>query len=1164
MKKFRLIITLLVVVTLVSTTLAQDLQFAKTLHRDWSFIENKGQLADENGKLLPDIKYYGRDKGVNIYCRQQMLSFVFTKTTFKDKANASNEIPSKFDEPEIDKVDYERMDMIFVGSNANAPILTSGQKETYLNYYLAHTPEQGITNVHQFEKLTYKNIYNQIDLVIYVKEQGIKYEFIIHPAGKVSDVKIKWEGTTPELLSNGSIKYLNHLGFIEESAPFSFLTSGEKVESNFYKNHDGSISFKTGYYHEHNTLTIDPNLSWGTYFGGSDDDIINDISIDIAGKVISTGSSFSTSGIATSGAYQTSLAGSNDGIIAKFASNGNIQWATYYGGSRDDELSGITIDTAGNIYITGNTRSSSGIATSGAFQTSFSGTGVSDALIAKFTSGGNRIWGSYFGGTSNDRGHSISLDNSGDIVMLGMTGSSGLATTGAYQTSPGGAAYDIFITKFNNSGSRLWATYYGGSDNETGGVVKIDTSGNIIIGGITYSTSGIATSGAYQTSNAGGTNDGFLAKFNTNGSSLIWGTYFGGTSRDNITGITVDLPGNIYLTGFTDSPSGIATSGAYQSTNAGKTDAMIAKFNSGGNIQWATYYGGSDVDNGYDIDFNKNGYLYISGKTTSSNGMATTGAYQTTYSGGGGEDAFLCKFTTGGSRIWGTYFGGSGRELVIKVATDSTNVIISGASSSTSGIASSGTHQTSFGGGPYDGFIAKFKDCLMTDSTIIKTVCDSFVLNKITYKTSGTYTQTLTNAVKCDSIITLKLTVKKTFATLIKTSCDSFVYYGTTYKTSGTFTQKIANKAGCDSVVTLKLLIKVSSDTILTIASCNNYTLNAVTYNTSGTYMQKITNLRGCDSLITLNLTITKPTDTTLNATACNSYVLNGQTYSSSGNYTQTLTNKANCDSTITLNLTIEESTAFTLTKKDCNSISLNGTTYNSSGTFIQALTNKAGCDSTLTLKLTINKSTSSTINQTACDQFVLNGTTYNKGGTYTQTLTNKKGCDSTITLNLTINQNPEAYFSATVNKNKVTFTPKDMNAKNYAWEFGDGGTSTQKSPVYTYPSIANYTVKLKITSNEDCTNEHDTTISIQSVGDIAKNIKTGITLFPNPTKSEVYISGLTEPALIKLMDATGKLIAEMESSKISKLNTMDLSKGIYLINISNEQMNQTKKLVIE
>ena len=498
------------------------------------------------------------------------------------------------------------------------------------------------------------------------------------------------------------------------------------------------------------------------------------------------------------------------------------------------------------------------------------------------------------------------------------------------------------------------------------------------------------------------------------------------------------------------------------------------------------------------------------------------------------------------------------------IASRSGNIIISGYTKSTSGIATSGAYKSSYGGGVTDGFIAKFQFCASTNSTITKSVCDSFVLNGKIYKTSGTYKQYLTNSVKCDSIITLKLTVKRTASTIIKTSCDSLVLNAVTYRSSGTYIQKITNAAGCDSVITLKLLIKISSDTSITKVSCDPYTLNAITYDSSGTYNQKRTNKRGCDSLITLNLTITKATDITLTEKACNSYVLNGITYTSSGTYTQVLTNVSGCDSTITLKLTIKESSVSTITETVCNSFSLNGTTYNSSGTFIQTLTNIAGCDSILTLKLTINKSSSFTIDQTSCGHFVLNGTTYNKGGTYTQMFTNNKGCDSTITLNLTINQNPDAHFSANVNKNKVTFIPAEMNAKTYSWDFGNGGTSIQKSPAYTYLSIGNYTVKLKITSNDDCENEDDSTISIQSTGDIIKNVKTGIILFPNPAKGEVYISGLTERSIITLMDAAGKIINVYVSDKSTSINTSNFSKGIYLLNISNRQLNVNFKLIVE
>src|SRR5205807_2269372 len=161
------------------------------------------------------------------------------------------------------------------------------------------------------------------------------------------------------------------------------------------------------------------------------------ISTDASGSIYIIGRTLSATGIATSGAYQTSNAGNFDVFLAKFSSSGSRTWATYYGGSDDDEGYGVSIDGSGNVYVTGNARSTSGIATSGAYQTSYKGGFVlGDAFVSKFSNSGSLIWATYYGGSNDDLGNGICTDASGNIFISGYTSSSnGIATSGAYQTS---------------------------------------------------------------------------------------------------------------------------------------------------------------------------------------------------------------------------------------------------------------------------------------------------------------------------------------------------------------------------------------------------------------------------------------------------------------------------------------------------------------------------------------------------------------------------------------------------------------------------------------------------------------------------------------------------------------------------------------------------------
>ena len=184
---------------------------------------------------------------------------------------------------------------------------------------------------------------------------------------------------------------------------------------------------------------------------------------------------------------------------------------------------------------------------------------------------------------------------------------------------------------------------------------------------------------------------------------------------------------------------------------------------------------------------------------------------------------------------------------------------------------------------------------------------DSVVVH--TYSSPGIYSVSLTvtdTASGLDSTYTLNLTINSsTNSSIITTACNSFMLNSQTYFSSGTYTQILTNTAGCDSTITLNLTINNSTNSSITTTTCDSFILNNQTYFSSGTYTQTLTNTAGCDSTITLNLTINNSTNNSITTTACDSFMLNNQTYFSSGTYTQTLTNTAGCDSTITLNLTI-------------------------------------------------------------------------------------------------------------------------------------------------------------------------------------------------------------------------------------------------------------------
>ena len=259
-------------------------------------------------------------------------------------------------------------------------------------------------------------------------------------------------------------------------------------------------------------------------------------------------------------------------------------WGTYYGGTNSDYGNEVCLDASGNVYIVGYTYSTVNIATAGAYQTVIGLT--PDAFLVKFNTNGVRQWGTYYGGSSTDYGQGCCCDPSGNVYLVGYTYSTGMATVGSFQAALS-AGPDAFVVKFNTSGARLWATYYGGTLTEYGETCQCDASGNLYFCGRASSTAGISSAGAHQVTLAGGT-DGMLVKLDPNGVRL-WGTYYGGTLTDYCYGLCVDNSGNVFINGYTTSTGGISTAGAHQVATGGGADDYIAKFNTNGVRQWGTF-----------------------------------------------------------------------------------------------------------------------------------------------------------------------------------------------------------------------------------------------------------------------------------------------------------------------------------------------------------------------------------------------------------------------------------------------------------------------------------------------------------------------------------------------------------------------------------------------
>lgn len=673
----------------------------------YSFIENCGQIRDQNGQPRTDIAFRLQSTDVTILSGKTALHYQWHEA----EGPAGKDIRSL----QQKSMRVYRMDVQLIGSDPNARVVKEEQQDYYEQYYQEYNGLKG--NVaHAYSKITYQDVYPGIDWVLYVSRkangaESVKYDFVVRPGADVSKIRLQYSGATSlSIGQDGSLVAVTPAGTIKEDAPYSYTLAEDnsgskvKVDSRFVLN-GNILGFKTSGYK--GTLVIDPSLEWATYYGGVGFDLGTVLNCDNSGNVFLTGASYMGSDIATTGSHQSTNAGNFDAFLAKFDKDGNRLWATYFGGTGIDYSYGLVCDINNNVYISGITTSATGMSTTGSHQPA-SGGGGGDNYLARFDSSGTLIWSTYYGSSGAESGGVCTSDNMGHVYLAGYTSGNNNISSNGHQSTNAGGWNDAYLVQFDTSGVRQWGTFYGGSTHDQADGVACDRLGNVYLGGQTNSVNNIATPGSHQPAIGGGF-DNFLVKFNINGVRQ-WATYYGGADDDyngTLRVVACDKMENVFLAGQTESTSGIATAGSHQPVIGGGVDAFLVKFNSQGVRSWGTYFGGIGDENGGAISCDLSNNIFWCGFTNSTSGIATPGAHQTVY-GGGDKDAFLTRFSNNGVQGFGTYYGGNSLDEGYAVGFDYIgNAYISGGTTSPNAIATPNAFSTVYGGGIAI-FLAKF------------------------------------------------------------------------------------------------------------------------------------------------------------------------------------------------------------------------------------------------------------------------------------------------------------------------------------------------------------------------------------------------------------------------------------------------------------------------
>ena len=367
------------------------------------------------------------------------------------------------------------------------------------------------------------------------------------------------------------------------------------------------------------------------------------------------------------------------------------------------------MDSQGNLYLVGSS-SSLPFVTNYTHQAVHQGNG--DGFIVKINAAGATIWGTYFGGTGYDVILAIAVDTNDNLYVLGTTSSTtGIADANAYQPLNAGGS-DAFVAKFTAAGTKLWSTYYGGTENDGGGSynffeegvspvgIAVDAVGNAYIHTMMQSP-GMASVGAFQQNPL--QEDQYIAiiaGFSSTGTRL-WSTYYG-INGSQMGGITANATG-LYVAGCTrDCPPShtnntyFSTTGSHQTQPGSCRDAFLTKFDFNGQRVWSTYFGGTSPENIRTNHLKSYGsFVYLSGTTFSGSGIATPGAFQETRS--LSDNIFLAKFDENGNRLWGTYCGTNSAQnegSYSNTSIDSQgNVYLCGTTDFSENIATSGAYQ---------------------------------------------------------------------------------------------------------------------------------------------------------------------------------------------------------------------------------------------------------------------------------------------------------------------------------------------------------------------------------------------------------------------------------------------------------------------------------------
>jgi len=637
-----------------------------------SFEANQGQ-AD------PEVKFLARGQGYTLFLtRRAEAVLVLQGAAKKEKSEPSADPPAV-------------LRMKLAGATLNPEVAGLEELAGRVNYFVGKDPREWHTDVPTYARVNFSSVYPGIDLAYYGNRQQLEYDFIVSPHANPQKIAVSFEGAEAFSVDpNGDLVLTVNKKELRFRKPVVYQEIDgrrREVASTYMLKGKRSVGFEIAAYDPSRRLIIDPTLVYSTYLGGSMGSTgALSVVADSAGNSYITGYTYATDFPTTPGVFHTNPPSPCNGcaiasaavFVTKLNPDGSAPvFSTYVGGSADNHVTRIAIDSADDVYITGYTDSSDFPTTPGAYQTVFLGKAeppglqsVYNAFVAELNPTGTAlIYSTYLGSSNGTQASGIAVDGAGNAFVSGSTGDGFPTTPGAFQTAyrATNPFFNAFVSKLNPAGSALvYSTYLGGSGEAQSTGIAVDASGSAYVTGFSYSADFPTTIGAFdpvfpvknQPDRAA-----FVSKLNANGSTLVYSTYLGGLCDDAAYGIGVDTQNNAYVAGTTCSINFPTTPGAFETvvpfgpTNTAFS-SFVTKLNpSGSGLVYSTYLDGSKYSFTLGLALDSAGDAFVLGYTNSIDFPRTPNAMQPVPAAFGYTSFVSALNPAGSSLLYSSYFG---------------------------------------------------------------------------------------------------------------------------------------------------------------------------------------------------------------------------------------------------------------------------------------------------------------------------------------------------------------------------------------------------------------------------------------------------------------------------------------------------------------------------